>query len=324
VLLLESEEMPSRLEDIPESFRLKARLIFLSGPHRGRQIFLGDAPVTMGRGSHNSVVLADMTVAGEHCVVNRAASGFVLENCGGNALAVNGGDVAALLDLEHRDLVTVGSSVLEYRGPNIDPLTEDPRSTTLVPQPRFCFEATVCIQWEVTLGAHPECDFVLQGPEVQPRHARISFRDGAFFMEAVSGARVLHLGDPVTHAKIDHGSLFIFGQTPLEFDIDDLRCSVQRVDERPVRPAPPPLLRPAPMPPAPAPTPAPQHLPPAPPPQRPRASVENVPAPQAAARSGKATKGKTNTRLYVLIGLLVLLGFLTLAVAAVIVIFILI
>lgn len=340
LLVVEASEMPGHPEDVPQAFRLQAKLIFLGGPHHGRTVYLGSAPTTIGADAGNAVVLSDATVSAQHCVIERSGSGHIVDNRSDHAVAVNGSSVAAITNLNHRDLLTIGSSILEYRGPNIDPLTEAAEDTTLVPQPRFCYEATVCSQWEVMVGSHPDCDFRIKAPGIEARHARLSFQDGHFFVETVRGAQVLSLGVPVEHEEIRQGAVLLFGQTPLEFDIDGVRCSVHRPSQtsptpgpasaapKPLAPAPPPL--PPPKTPPGVPPAAPPSVPPAVPTaarQQPAPPVPVAPAPVVSGSPGGAVPkraAKSSSRILLFIGLLVLTGFLILAVAVVTVVFVLI
>jgi pSer/pThr/pTyr-binding forkhead associated (FHA) protein len=93
------------------------RLVGIHGELAGRCFVLGEAPLTMGRGSGNHVVLATRLASRNHAELRREGDGWTLHDGGStNGTAVNGRRVRS-----HRlgagDEIAIGHEVSGWRRP---------------------------------------------------------------------------------------------------------------------------------------------------------------------------------------------------------------
>src|ERR1051325_1981544 len=90
------------------------RLAFVAGPLKDSAVELGDAEVSIGRDSKNTVRVADALLSRRHCVVRRAGEGFVLVDLDSlNGAFVNGRPVREHA-LSHGDEITIGESRIVF------------------------------------------------------------------------------------------------------------------------------------------------------------------------------------------------------------------
>jgi pSer/pThr/pTyr-binding forkhead associated (FHA) protein/thioredoxin reductase/NAD-dependent dihydropyrimidine dehydrogenase PreA subunit len=223
------------LDSIPASFRLRARLIFLSGPHEGRQVFLGSRPTTFGRDPDQDVVLDDDMCSRLHARIVRGPKGeYALSDLGSrNGTMLNGKRIEAPRRLEHRALVTLGASVVEYRAALIDERVENPLKTSSVSLPLYSFEGKVLSQFEVVLGRDPTLDLVLEDRSVDRHHARLVWRGEQFAVRDTSERGTKVNGARVIEQLLKSGDVLQVGVYRLTLNIDGLRCNLDIVQTRP-------------------------------------------------------------------------------------------
>jgi transcriptional regulator with GAF, ATPase, and Fis domain len=90
------------------------RLVFVAGPLRDTVVELGDAEVSIGRDSTNSVRVADSLLSRRHCVARRGDAGFLLADLDSlNGTFVNGKPVREHA-LRNGDRISIGESLIVF------------------------------------------------------------------------------------------------------------------------------------------------------------------------------------------------------------------
>jgi Nif-specific regulatory protein len=90
------------------------RLAFVAGPLKDSAVELGDAEVSIGRDSSNTVRVADALLSRRHCAVRRVGEGFVLVDLNSlNGAFVNGRPVREHA-LAHGDEISIGESRIVF------------------------------------------------------------------------------------------------------------------------------------------------------------------------------------------------------------------
>jgi Nif-specific regulatory protein len=90
------------------------RLAFVAGPLKDSAVELGDAEVSIGRDSSNTVRVADALLSRRHCAARRADEGFVLVDLDSlNGTFVNGRPVREHA-LAHGDEISIGESRIVF------------------------------------------------------------------------------------------------------------------------------------------------------------------------------------------------------------------
>jgi Nif-specific regulatory protein len=100
---------------------MKPRLVATHGALKTGSVRTIDAEtLTIGRSSHNGLVIRDRYVSDCHCIIRRVGNGFSIEDCkSSNGTFVNGAPVTSAL-LQHGDTVGIGLTKLSFL------LSEDP------------------------------------------------------------------------------------------------------------------------------------------------------------------------------------------------------
>ena len=230
-----SAHVPEELE-VPQAIRLRARFNFLQGPHMGRQVLLGSAPVTFGRSIEASVRLFDALVSRRHLRVSRAADGRVtVEDLGGvNGTLVNGRKLASgeVCALEHRDLVTVGASVMEFSSAGLEDEEVDP-TTTVRLLPRFCFAGTVVEKERIQIGRDHDKDVVLEhDDQIDRHHFDLEWRGLGFAVVDWSRSGTFVGGERVVDREIQESAEITAGAHTFHLEIDGSTCRLDIVRPR--------------------------------------------------------------------------------------------
>ena len=90
-----------------------AQLIIVEGENRGRTFELGNKE-TLGRGSENSIVLADRRISPRHAEISRKKFGYEIKNLDhSKALQVNG-EVFKATRLQHGDWITIANTTFVF------------------------------------------------------------------------------------------------------------------------------------------------------------------------------------------------------------------
>jgi transcriptional regulator with GAF, ATPase, and Fis domain len=91
-----------------------SRLAFVAGPLKDSAVELGDAELSIGRDSSNTVRVADALLSRRHCAARRAGEGFVLVDLDSlNGTFVNGRPVREHA-LAHGDEISIGESRIVF------------------------------------------------------------------------------------------------------------------------------------------------------------------------------------------------------------------
>ena len=90
------------------------RLVALVGPIAKTVTPIGDAEITIGRGSANLVSIADPVLSRQHCVISRDKNDFLIKDLGSlHGTRVNGVPVSKQA-LQHGDQISLGGSVFAF------------------------------------------------------------------------------------------------------------------------------------------------------------------------------------------------------------------
>ncbi|MEI7771232.1 MAG: FHA domain-containing protein, partial [Chloroflexales bacterium] len=96
------------------------QIVALSGPLAGRIFPLGDAPLSLGRTSENTVMIASPLASRRHAELRHEGGGYMLYDLGSsNGTSVNGQRVQALR-LSPGDVITIGDESFRFDAPAVD------------------------------------------------------------------------------------------------------------------------------------------------------------------------------------------------------------
>jgi pSer/pThr/pTyr-binding forkhead associated (FHA) protein len=96
------------------NFEMRGRLVGISGPLLGQKLSLAAEEVSIGRESSNALWAHDQALSRRHCVVIQEQDGFVIRDLDShNGTLVNGVRIESQ-QLQHRDQISVGDSVLVF------------------------------------------------------------------------------------------------------------------------------------------------------------------------------------------------------------------
>lgn len=105
-----------------------ARLLVKRGPTLHREFALTTAETTLGRGTVNSIVLADQEVSRRHARILFDATGYMLEDFGStNGTYVNGRRISGSVHLQNGDEIALGEAViLQFESVDAATVVEEP------------------------------------------------------------------------------------------------------------------------------------------------------------------------------------------------------
>src|SRR5881275_809596 len=93
---------------------MNPRLAFVAGPLKDSAVELGDAEVSIGRDSSNTIRVADALLSRRHCAARRVGEGFRLVDLDSlNGTFVNGRPVREHA-LAHGDEISIGESRIVF------------------------------------------------------------------------------------------------------------------------------------------------------------------------------------------------------------------
>lgn len=93
------------------------KLVVISGTDLGREAHLNEGDFSIGRGTNNDLVLADIAVSRRHTVIKVRRSRFILQDLSsGNGTIVNGALVKHHT-LRNGDTIEIGNTVLQFVSP---------------------------------------------------------------------------------------------------------------------------------------------------------------------------------------------------------------
>ncbi len=219
----------------PSSFRLRARLFFLAGPHEGREVYLGAVPTLLGRSTDCTVVLDDDLSSREHArVIREQSGGYTIHDLhSANGVMINGKPIQDVAVLHHRALITLGSSIIEYRAPLIDQRTEDPLKTVAMSIPLYAFQGKVLTQYELSIGRDPNSELFLEDKSVDRHHATIQWRGADFHIRDLGERGTYVGGQRIVETTLRDGDVIDVGIYKLTLRIDGLRCTIDILQTRP-------------------------------------------------------------------------------------------
>ncbi len=104
-----------------------AHLIVKRGPTLHTEFVLNQAETTLGRGTINSIVLADQEVSRRHARILFDATGYMLEDFGStNGTYVNGRRISGSVHLQNGDQIALGEAVILQFESADSPLVDEP------------------------------------------------------------------------------------------------------------------------------------------------------------------------------------------------------
>ena len=133
---------------------MNPRLVAVAGPLKDSAFELGDAEVSIGRDSSNSVRIADSLLSRRHCAVRRTGDSFRLFDLDSmNGTFVNGKPVREHA-LEHGDQIAIGESRLVFLLEEGEPTA--PRSNPVeLSERQMTAASTVRLKVDETLYQQP-------------------------------------------------------------------------------------------------------------------------------------------------------------------------
>ncbi len=127
------------------------RLAFVAGPLKDSAVELGDAEVSIGRDSSNTVRVADALLSRRHCVARREGEGFTLVDLESlNGTFVNGRPVRRRA-LAHGDEITIGDSRMVFLTGDAE-ITAEASSRVEMSERRMTARSTVRLKVEDALA----------------------------------------------------------------------------------------------------------------------------------------------------------------------------
>jgi thioredoxin reductase/pSer/pThr/pTyr-binding forkhead associated (FHA) protein/ferredoxin len=207
---------------------LRGRLVFTAGPHEGRRVFLGERPVVIGRSERNDVALYDPLVSPLHCQIVREGAGYALvaHPASRRLTLVNGEVLKARRKLDHGDVITIGTSIIDYVAPDIDVATADPFKTVALQAPRFAFFGDVRIQDVLSIGRDPNADLVLDDPTIERRHAEIYFSGTRFLARSIGSSAIFRRGRQLTDEALEDRDVIHLGGYHIQVHLSGFRCGI--------------------------------------------------------------------------------------------------
>jgi len=83
-----------------------------------RQVPIGNEPLTIGRHSHNRLVLGDNLASRFHCLISKSRQGYILRDLNSSNGTLLNGKPSKLSRLRHGDTVTIGQTRMVFVAPN--------------------------------------------------------------------------------------------------------------------------------------------------------------------------------------------------------------
>lgn len=104
--------------------------VFTGGEER--TVFLGDDPIVFGRGDDVDVLIKDVKISREHCVIEKDSKGRwrVLDLQSGNGTRVNGEEIQSCI-LEPEDIVEVGDTKVLFAAEAVSVVTKPTRAANV-------------------------------------------------------------------------------------------------------------------------------------------------------------------------------------------------
>jgi pSer/pThr/pTyr-binding forkhead associated (FHA) protein/sugar lactone lactonase YvrE len=203
------------------------QLRLVEGPEAGRTVPL-TASVALGRDRTCDVVIDDEEMSRRHARVVVDDGKVTVVDLGSlNGTFVNGERITGPRRLEPGDLVTLGTTVMEFlpagSGPGFTRVREVRPAPTVARELRVVEGATaaraLAIDGSHVLGRDPKCDLAFDDEEISWRHARVTTTGGRVTIEDldstngtfVNGRRV------VERHELEPGARIELGDAVLEF-----------------------------------------------------------------------------------------------------------
>jgi transcriptional regulator with GAF, ATPase, and Fis domain len=146
------------------NFEMRGRLVGISGPLLGQKLSLAAEEVSIGRESSNALWAHDQALSRRHCVVIQEQDGFVIRDLDShNGTLVNGVRIESQ-QLQHRDQISVGDSVLVFltseaaEHPENTPVELTDTAELARPAVRLAQEDAIYLQPERIQAVLPEDD----------------------------------------------------------------------------------------------------------------------------------------------------------------------
>ena len=118
------------------------RLIFLSGPLKGKRLAIRQGPVTIGRDPECHIAVADNKISRKHAVIELRDDGFYIRDLGSvNGILVND-KVCRESKLKHGDIIEIGRTKILFQQMGQDDTREERRVTH---SQGLAFAAVICI-----------------------------------------------------------------------------------------------------------------------------------------------------------------------------------
>ena len=216
----------------------KSRLIFLTGPHKDRRVFLGKRRAVIGRSEDAHIPIFDARLEAYHAAIHFKGERRYLKKLGHGAVLVNGESVDKSQVLGEGDIITVGASDIEFQTGAVDLDSPEGLTTVAIPTPRFALAGQVRMQRNLLIGRDPSADLFLDDHRVERRHAEIYFRRGDFRLRDLSPSGVRINGKRAVDESLKDGDSIQLGPFELRVSIQAFRCGIEVIPPEPDRETP--------------------------------------------------------------------------------------
>lgn len=211
----------------------KGRLIFLTGPHKDRRVFLGKRRAVMGRSEDAHIPIFDERLEAYHAAIHVKEDQHYLRRLSNAPVLLNGEPVEDSRAFGEGDIITVGVNEIEFQSRIVDLDASDGMATIAIPMPRFVLAGQVRMQKKLLIGRDPAADLFVEDRRMERRHAEIYFSRAEFRLKdlSASGARIN--GRPAVDERLEDGDSIQLGACELRVSIQAHRCGVEVVPREP-------------------------------------------------------------------------------------------
>ena len=211
----------------------KCRLIFLTGPHTDRHVFLGKCRVVLGRSEDAHVPIFDSLLEAHHAAIRIEDDNHYIQKMSDAPVLLNGRPIEESRLLGQGDIITIGSSDIEFQRGDVDLDSPDGMTTIAVPMPRFAFMGEVKMQQTLSIGREPAADLFLDDRRVERRHAEIYFDLVEFRLKDLSRSGIRVNGKRAVDEQLQDGDSIQLGAFELRVRVQAYRCSIEVIPPEP-------------------------------------------------------------------------------------------
>lgn len=225
-------------------------LSFISGPHKGQRLPMGEEPATLGTHDACTFVVSDPAVSNLHIQLSRisTADDFryrLVVTSSGSQVRVNGIPCVGETVLTQGDLLEFGDSVAEL-GLATGTLTKRESIVSVMQSfvgdgtmadylaklamPKFVIDGHIERSESITIGQSPACTILLEGDDIAPVHCTISYKSGTFTLTDQSRTGTYLGGKRVVEEELQTGHVLQIGNHVMSVTVRSAYCALETVD----------------------------------------------------------------------------------------------